>query len=249
MTLQSSRRMFLRMSASGLSILALRPLRVSADEEAAQLLESAAAAMAQITSFHFELETIDGKSMILDNLELNKVVGDVLRPDSFKATLTAKLAIIEVDVDVVSVGGAVWVTDPTKPGTAWQQVAAGGERSEGAAFTDVINPDRLFLAAVTLIDDPIIDGTETIGDQECTVVTGSFDPTRLQELASPVAGEEGTPSILIDEPVFLSTWIAGDGRILRIEEEGALTESDSSDVIRAITFSAFDEPVEIVAPM
>jgi hypothetical protein len=245
----SSRRMFLRMGASGLSILALRPLRVAADEEATQLLDTAAAAMAQISSFHFEMETVDGKSMILDNLELNRVVGDVLRPDSFQATLTAKLAIIEVNVDVVSVGGAVWVTDPTKPGTAWQQVATGGERSEGAAFTDIINPDRLFLAAVNLIDDPVIDGTETIEDQECTVITGSFDPKRLRELASPVAGEEGTPSILLEEPVYLSTWVAGDGRVLRIEEEGPLTESDSNDVIRAITFSAFDEPVEIVAPM
>ena len=65
---------------------------------------------------------------------------------------------------------------------------------------------------------------------------------------SPVAGEVDTTSILTGEPVDLTAWIAEDGRVLRIEEEGPLTKSESKDVVRAITFSAFDEPVEISAP-
>ena len=173
----TTRRMFLRMSATGLSILAIRPARVAADDEAAALLQNAAKAMTEVTSFHFEMETIDGRATVLENLELSKVVGDVLRPDSFTATLTAKLAVIEVNVDVVSVAGSVWVTDPTKPGKVWRQVASAGERGGGAAFTDLINPDRLFLAAVTLIEDPVVDGKEKIDGQECSVVTGTFDPT------------------------------------------------------------------------
>lgn len=244
----TSRRMFLRMSATGLSILAIRPDRVAADDDAAQLLQSSAQAMAAVKSFHFEMETIDGQATILDNLELTNVVGDVLRPDAFQARLTAKLAIIEVNVDVVSVGGSVWVTDPTKSGTVWQQVASSGERGGGAAFTDLINPDRLFLAAISLIEEPVIDGTEKIDDQQCTVVTGTFDPKRLAELASPVAGTVATPTLLTGEPVYLTVWIAEDGKILRIEEEGPLTQSESSDVVRAITLSAFDSPIEIVAP-
>ena len=54
--------------------------------------------------------------------------------------------------------------------------------------------------------------------------------------------------MLTGEPVYLSAWIAGDGRVLRIEEEGPLTTSESNDVVRAITFSMFDEPIEITAP-
>ena len=244
----TTRRMFLRMSATGLSILAIRPARVAADDEAAALLQNAAKAMTEVTSFHFEMETIDGRATVLENLELSKVVGDVLRPDSFKATLTAKLAVIEVNVDVVSVAGSVWVTDPTKPGKVWRQVASAGERGGGAAFTDLINPDRLFLAAVTLIEDPVVDGKEKIDGQECSVVTGTFDPKRLQELASPVAGAVATPTLLTGEPVYLTVWIAGDGKILRIEEEGPLTTTESKDVARAINFTNFDAPLEISAP-
>jgi LppX/LprAFG-like lipoprotein len=257
MSNRSTRRMFLRMSAAGLSILAIRPFgATAADGDARQLLQAAAKAMAALRTFHFDMETIEGQSTILENLELQKVEGDVLRPDSFRATLTAKVAVVKVSVDVVSVGGAVWVTDPLQAGTVWRQVAGDGEQNAGAAFTDLINPDRLFLAAISLIDDPKIDGTEKINGQECTVVTGQFDPKRLQELASPAAGVPGTPaegevntsSMLTGEPVYLSAWIADDGRVLRIEEEGPLTTSESNDVVRAITFTKFDEPIEISAP-
>jgi hypothetical protein len=249
MLTHSTRRAFLQMSAAGLAAVSIRPLRAHADEDAAQLIAAAAKEMAKVKTFHFEMETVDGKSTILENLELKKVVGDVVRPDSFQATITAKVAIIDVSVDVISVGGAVWVTDPLQSGKVWRQVAGDGEQNAGAAFTELINPDRLFLSAVTLIDEPKIDGKEKINGEECTVVTGTFDPARLSELASPVAGREvSTPSILTGEPVFLSSWITSAGRVLRIEEEGPLTSNESSDVVRAITFSAFDEPVQITAP-
>jgi hypothetical protein len=249
MLTRSTRRTFLQMSAAGLAVISIRPLRAHADEDAAQLIAAAAKEMAKVKTFHFDMETVDGKSTILENLELRKVVGDVVRPDSFQATLTAKVAVINVSVDVISVGGAVWVTDPLQSGKVWRQVAGDGEQNVGAAFTELINPDRLFLTAVSLIDDPKIDGKEKINGEECTVVTGQFDPKRLSEMASPTAGEEiATPSILTGEPVYLSAWINTDGRVLRIEEEGPLTTSESNDVVRAITFSAFDEPVQISAP-
>jgi hypothetical protein len=249
MPTRSTRRTFLQTTAAGLAAISIRPLRARADEDAAQLIAAAAKEMAKVKTFHFDMETVDGKSTILENLELRKVVGDVVRPDSFQATLTAKVAVINVSVDVISVGGAVWVTDPLQSGKVWRQVAGDGEQNMGAAFTELINPDRLFLSAVSLIDDPKIDGTEKVNGEDCTVVTGEFDPKRLSELASPVAGEEvATPSILTGEPVYLSAWINTGGRVLRIEEEGPLTTSESNDVVRAITFSAFDEPVQITAP-
>jgi hypothetical protein len=251
MTRPFTRRTVLQMSVAGLSVAAFMPHAAAADEDATRLLRTAADAMAKVKTFHFDMETIDGKATVLDNLELKRVTGDVVRPDSFRATMTASLAVIEVSVDVVSIGGAVWVTDPTQSGAVWRQVATGGEQGAGAAFTDLINPDRLFLAAIDLLEEPTFEGTEELDGQECSVVTGTFDPARLEELASPVAGESeavDADSILTGDPVDLTVWIAEDGRVLRIEEEGPLTKSESRDVIRAITFSAFDEPIEISAP-
>lgn len=248
MTKQFSRRTVLQMSAAGCALALWKAREARADDDAERLLQLSAEAMAKVKTFHFDMETIDGKATILENLELKEVSGDVVRPDSFRATMTASLAVIDVSVQVVSIGGAVWVTDPTKSGTVWQQVATGGEQGAAAEFTDLINPDRLFLAAITMLDEPTLEGTEELDGQECSVITGQFDPARFEELASPIAGEVDTTSILTGEPIDLTAWIAADGRIIRIEEEGPLTRSESRDVVRAITFSAFDEPVEISAP-
>ena len=230
-----------------------RTARVArAQDDAQTLLTRAADAMAALKSFHFQLETVDGRSTIYENLELNKVVGDVVRPASFQATMTAKVAVIEVNVQVISIDGSVWVSDPLKAELSWQQVASVDEGDSAAgSFTDLINPDRLFLQAVGLMDEAEIDGNEEIDGINTTVVTGVFDPARLIDLASPVAGEaesDGLSGILTGEPVYLTVWIADDGKVIRIEEEGPLTQSESDDVIRQIDFSAFDEPVEIVAP-
>jgi hypothetical protein len=226
------------------------------DDEVQALLSKAAARMASLTSFHFEMETIEGRATVLENLEVTRIVGDVLRPDSFQATITAKVAVVNVDVQVISTGGSVWVTNPLDGG--WEQIASAGETG-AAEVTALINPDQLFLRALELIDEPTIEGNERLGDTDTTVVTGTFDPARISELATPEAGspepgaDDEAPGgemgpMLATEPVYLTAWIDDEGLVHLIEEEGPLTMSESDDVIRAITFSAFDEPVEIVSP-
>lgn len=254
MTRLFSRRTVL--SAAALSPVALvaATARVTAqDDDVQAILDKAATRMASLNSFHFEMETVDGRATILENLELTRVVGDVLRPDSFQATITAKLAVVDVDVQVVSTGGSVWITNPLDGG--WEQIATAG--ADGAEdITTLINPDQLFLRALELIDEPTIEGTERLGDTDTTVVTGTFDPGRLAQLATPEAGtpapeedlEGGMGPVFATEPVYLTAWIDDEGLVRLIEEEGPLTASESDDVIRAITFSAFDEPVEIVPP-
>jgi hypothetical protein len=253
MQLPVSRRVLMLSGGSALFLMTLRNDPAFAqDEDVRRLLQQAADRMSALVSFHFEMQTVDGRSTIMDNLELRSVVGDVVRPDSFQATMTARLAILDVSVDIVSIGGKVWVTDPLQGGQAWQQIANGDESGGGAAaFTDLINPDRLFLLAITYLEDPTIEGTEEIYGEECTVITGTFVPQRLQELASPVAqdGPDLDPaSLLSADPVYLTAWIAGDGRVFRMLEEGPLTSAESDDVVRQIDFTNFDGDINIEEP-
>jgi hypothetical protein len=241
---------------------ALSPVALSAagapvraqDDDVQALLSKAATRMASLTTFHFEMVTVEGRATVLENLEVTKIVGDVLRPASFRATITARLAVVNVDVQIVSVGGSVWVTNPLDGG--WEQIASADDLG-AQDVTTLINPDQLFLQALELIDEPTIEGTERLGDTDTTVVTGTFDPSRLSQLATPEAdapsqeGEEGDMGMgpmLATEPVYLTAWIDDEGLVHLIEEEGPLTASESDDVIRAITFSAFDEPIEINPP-
>jgi hypothetical protein len=251
MTPICTRRSLLGLAAGAILADRIRHEASAQDDDVTRLLESAAARMASLVSFHFEMETIDGKSLIMESLELTAVAGDVVRPDSFQATIDARLIMVEVSVDVVSIGGKVWVTDPLQSGTVWQQIADGSESGGGAAsFTDLINPDRLFLLAITYIQDPVIEGSEEINGEDCTIVTGTFKPSDLQEIASPIA--EGTPanaeSLLATDPVYLTAWIAGDGRVFQMEEAGPLTAAESRDVIRRVSFTNFDGDIQIVEP-
>ncbi len=50
----------------------------------------------------------------------------------------------------------------------------------------------------------------------------------------------GPDAMLSTEPVFLTAWIDDEGLVHLIEEAGPLTMSESSDVVRAIRFTAFE---------
>lgn len=251
MTVSIDRRTLLLAGAAALTPVITKQ-QVRAQDDVETLLKMAAERMAALVSFHFAMETIDGRSTIMENLELTSVSGDVVRPDSFRASVTARLAIVDVTVDIVSIGGRVWVTDPLQSGEVWQQIETGNEGGGGdASFTDLINPDRLFLLAITYIEEPAIEGTEQVNGEDCTVVSGTFVPSRLQDMASPIAEEGPAPdpsSLLADEPVYLTAWIAADGRVFRMEEAGPLTSAESNDVIRRLEFSNFDGDIEITEP-
>ncbi len=225
------------------------------DDDVEALLQTASETMAALSSFHFHLETIEGSATILGALELREVEGDVDRPASFQATVTAKLAVADVTVDIVSIDGAVWVTNPMSNGD-WEQLSTGQDEQESAELlTILINPESIFLTAITVLKNPEIDKSEDIGGIQATRIVGSFIPADLAELimaGTPQAqdGEESeeVPIQLSSDPVDLTVWITEDGHVLQIEEEGPLTATESRDVIRRFTFSNFDQPVEITPP-
>ena len=96
-----------------LAVLALAPAgAVAQDDDATALLERAAETMAGLDSFHFELSTPRGRTLLLENIELVGLEGDVQRPDRFRASATGRAAIVELSVDVVGVGTRLWVTNP-----------------------------------------------------------------------------------------------------------------------------------------
>lgn len=250
--------------AGALAGAALLPRLVSAQDPAQDvqaLLDASAAAMAALTSFRFELATVNGTSTILDNLELKKVAGQVMRPDSFSADVTAGLAIVDLTVQVIGIGSRLWVTDPLDQGGKMIELAL-DDATGGGSLAALINPDRVFLTAVGLVENAAITGTEKIDGVETTVVTGEFDASRLADLATPGAGDGagedaadadeggagGLPAELILERMPVTIWIDDAKRVVRLELEGQLTSSESPDVVRGIDFYDFDEPVRIEEP-
>lgn len=221
---------------------------VRAQDDAQAQIDATAAAMLALKSFHFDLETTAGTTTFQDAFELKSVTGDVVRPSSFRAEVQVKLAIISLTLEVVSINGNTWVKNPIGGGgDAFIQVT-GGDSDVQLPPTLLLNPDELVSEALTYLDDPQIAGTEELDGQQLTVVTGTFDPSKLVGGGTPIA-ELGTFTPA-SQPLDVKAWIDDQDRLVRIDFSGPLFafEEGSGRLVRSITFSDFDADVTITQP-
>ncbi len=213
--------------------------QITGDEDAVALLRESAATMAALQSFQFEIDTIRGESTIFEGLSVDLIEGAVRRPYDFTATVTVGLPIGNLDVTAVGLDGTAWVEDPLNAG---EWIALEG----GEDIVALVNPDTLILSSIGLIQDATIDGTEQIDGEEASVVAGFVDFAETAEQLS--GGAVALPAEVSTEPLPVLIWIDAEGHVLEIEVSGPILTSESSDVVRAIRFFEFDEPVEIERP-
>ncbi|MER3438996.1 MAG: hypothetical protein C4346_16190 [Chloroflexota bacterium] len=217
------------------------PEPAQAQGDAAALVAQAARRMASVQSFHFVLTTPRGKTMITEQVELQSVEGDVARPDRFRAAFTAKAAFVTLTIKVIGIGDRLWVTNPMEREETYLEVA--NPAAEQLPQLDLLNPDRLMTAAVQLLEDPKIAGTEKIDGVPATRVEGTFNVKRIEEIAgTPIAELAGV------QPLGVRIWIDQEGRVLRLELDGPLTKMETSPIVRRLDLSQFDEPVVIEPP-
>jgi hypothetical protein len=225
------------------------PAHAQEGDVARQLLDKAVATMATVQSFRFELTTVQGESIIMNNLELAGVEGAVQRPDRFEATITAKVAVIEVDVRIVGIGERLWVTDPLADDETYIEVTeeVAGEPIVGDALTALVNPDKILLTAVGLVREPTVDGIETIDGVPTTRVVGTVDLRDLPQFnqATPIPTDE----FLVLEEMPITIWIDEEGHVRSMELDGPITADESPDVVRRLDITAIDEPVDITEPV
>jgi len=213
----------------------------SGDSDAVELLANASRTMAALQSFHFEIETLQGGDTTL-GINLESVVGDVRRPADFQATIKAKVPFGSISIRAVGLDGAFSIQNPLAQDGSWMTLSADNE-----LFT-LVNPDIILLLAVQAVQDATIEGEEKIDGVQTTLITGQID---FQAIASSISnGQEGSQvaSQLATEPVDVLIWIDGETRVHAIELDGALLAIDSASSARMISFSNFDEPVEIAPP-
>ncbi|MGC4193025.1 MAG: LppX_LprAFG lipoprotein [Thermomicrobiales bacterium] len=251
-----SRRRLILSSLAGAGIVAVAPaLRAmtaaaaqepatpaaTGDEDAVSLLQQASQVMAGLDTFHFEIETLQGGDTTI-GVNLESVVGDVRRPTDFQATIKAKVPFGTIEIRAVGLDGVFSIQDPLAEDGSWVTMNADNQ------FFALVNPDIILLLAVQAVQDAKIDGDEKIDGVQTTRVTGQID---FQKIASTLGnGNEGSDVAkqLAQNPVDVLVWIDGDTRVHAIELDGALLAIDSDTSARMISFSAFNDPVEIEAP-
>ncbi|MGC4108521.1 MAG: LppX_LprAFG lipoprotein [Thermomicrobiales bacterium] len=211
------------------------------DDDAIALLEKASQTMAELQTFHFEIETLAGGDTSL-GVNLESVVGDVRRPTDFQAVIEAKVPFGTIKVRAVGIDGVFSIQNPLATDGSWMTLSADNE------LFALVNPDIVLLLAVRAVQDATINGQEKLDGVQTTLVTGQID---FQQIAATLGnGNEGSQvaSQLATQPVDVLIWIDDETRVHAIELDGALLAIDSDSSSRMISFSAFNEPVEIAAP-
>jgi len=214
----------------------------SGDADAVQLLNDAAAAMTALETFAFEVVTARGETQILEGFTLKEISGVVRRPTDFETTVSVEIPFASIDLTAVSVDNEVWIELPSFGDQAggWQSLGT----SDG--LLSLLNPDVLILEAVRYIEDAAIDRTGDLDGVDVTFVTGTVD---FRGIARQLAGDETELANQIAEgPVSLTVAIDGEQRVREIEIAGPLLAAEEANVIRLVTFSSFNEPVEITEP-
>jgi hypothetical protein len=213
---------------------------ITGDADAVDLLHTAVQAMTELETFHFFIETTSGETKIMDILEIGEIEGDVRRPYDFQTTVQANLFLGNIEITAVGIDGKIQIEDPTSTTGAWIDLGT------DAATLSLLNPDYLFLSAVGILQEAALAGDEDFEGESARKVTGLVS---FPDVTDEINTEEfPLPTELSTEPVEVTVWINESNLILGVEFLGAVLESESADVARLITFSAFNEPVEIEQP-
>jgi hypothetical protein len=186
------------------------------------------------------------------NLQSPTADAAVERPPRLNADNTGRASILSVTIKVRGVGDKVWVTNPMSSDQGYTEASTGGGESSAGTIESLLNPDRLFLAAVQAIQNPTIDGTEKVDDVETTRIKGTVNLASLPAgtpFATPAAEVKSRLSDYFDlGEKGLTVWVDANGLVHRLQFAGAITKDEESDVIREIDLSHFDESQNIQPP-
>lgn len=199
--------------------------------DVAKLLDDAQAATAKLRSFHFKLSHENGTTPIILNLGLDSAEGDYVVPDGLQAKVKAKQGPIGVSVDVISLGGRTWITNPFTG--RWQSLS-------DVTLADFADPGKLVTVLLENLSDARIDKQTEIDGAQTYEVHGSVDAGEL---------EDGLPVAEPGQPVNVVVWIGVDDKLpRRARIEGRLSSLEEDDIVRIIEVSRFNQSVEIKPP-
>lgn len=195
------------------------------------VLMDSAAAVSELSSFHFELTQEDGIIPLPQNLDLESAEGDVALPDRLMAELRAEAQGLNVTVEAIAIGGDTWITNPFT--RRWQ-------RLDGVDLREFADIGALLPSLIPAIQDPQLRRETTLDGITTYEIEGSVDTAQLQE---------ALPFSLPNREVTAELWIGVEDSLpRRVRIIGQLISGEPEGVVRQVDLSRFDEPVEINPP-
>ena len=190
----------------------------------AVLLQRMGAAMEDISSFAFLLDHESGGTVLMSNLVMTEITGQVTRPDRLSIEFKGRLGNIVIRGQLVTVDEATYMTNPLTD--EWEEIPPD------------ISPVRFFNEFADMVSQVTPSGATLDGD--LFRVKGRL-PTEAME---PLVG-----STIKGETVGIELAAsASDAHIVEVTFDGAVTEAEEAGTVRRITLSRFNESFSIELP-
>ncbi len=200
------------------------PTPVSVEE----LLQVAGEATGALNTFHFRLDHEGGGTPLEPGLTVTEADGDVVSPGAISIDFAGILGSFAVRSSLITIGDDSYMTNPLT--NAWEGVP---REVSPLGFFD---PHKGIGSMMTSVLNPSI----VSRDEDEIVVTGDLPAEALRPLlGNSVEGTTVGVELSIDARTrFLNKAVL----------EGRVTESEPDGVVRIITLSKFNKPMDIRPP-
>ena len=202
-------------------------------ETAAGIVLRAADRMDQVKSLHFRMDSTGAPTMLVPGLAMNSAEGELAKPDKLKVTVNAKAGAAVMEVKIVAMGDATYMTNPI--GGRWQALPMG---YNPIAFFD---PKTGISGIMRAMKDPERAGEEAIDGINSLHIKGNVDSAALVPLTG-----TSTPGFNIKAEL----WVGKEDLLVRqVRLEGRMSEAEAENIARILKLSKFDETPTIEAPL
>ncbi len=190
----------------------------------AVLLQRMGAAMEDVSSFEFLLDHESGGTVIMPNIVMTEIEGQVIRPDRLSVGFKGRFGNFAIRGRLVTVGDTTYMTNPLTD--EWEEIPPD------------ISPVRFFNEFADMVSQVIPSGATLDGD--LFRVKGRLPTEALEPLVgSTIKGE----TVAIELAASTSN-----AHIVEVTFDGAVTEAEEAGTIRRITLSRFNESFSIELP-
>ena len=228
-------RSILGLVLAGLALLGCAsPAPAQREPTAPEILDSAGSSMSRLTSFHFQLEVVNGTMPLGPSMVATSMEGDVVAPDRLQLSVKARMGNAPLALQVIAIGSRSFLTNPLN--RQWQ------EASGSLVIPTLLDPDHGVGPTLRRMAAPERLGRETIDGVESYHLRGKIP---AESLATLVGSREAASS-----PVAVDLWVDGRDFLLRQARlVGAILPEESALLERSLKVSNFNKTISIKEPI
>jgi len=191
--------------------------------------------MMALQSLSFSLTHEKGETPLMTGVVMNELDGQVNPPDQFIVSVKAKATAFNafIRIDVVAINRKIYMTNPLSG--KWQEISMTvlpfNFNGLGVTLADIM----------TSMDNPTLARSETINGKRTIKIQDTIASNDLKALI---------PQAAQNLDVSLELWLEEESLLLlKARISGQVVDSDPPDVVRILSFKAFNDPVNITPPI